>query len=82
MEALDLSTTFMFRAVERVIAVRQKINARAEEEGRQKISYNDLIVKAAARVLTALKPIPNAIRAGSRTSVRHNDCPAARSAIK
>ncbi len=37
--------------MERAIAVRQKINAQAEEQGTQKISYNDLITKACAVAL-------------------------------
>ena len=38
-------------AMERAVAVRQKLNAQAQEQGRQKISYNDLITKACAAAL-------------------------------
>ncbi len=57
-------------AMERVVAVRKQINALAEEQGRPKISFNDLITKACAVALRR-HPEVNASYMADEGEIRH-----------
>jgi len=57
-------------AMERVVEVRKQINALAEEQGRPKISFNDLITKACAVALRQ-HPEVNASYMADEGEIRH-----------
>ena len=57
-------------AMERVVAARKQINALAEEQGRPKISFNDLITKACAVALRQ-HPEVNASYMADEGEIRH-----------